>query len=232
MFLKRFCIKKSFIRQGLFLAFPVLAFIGSVSFNVLNADELKECKSEEDQEAGCIAKQYDENGNLEIEVPYKNGKREGISKNYYENGNLWGETPYKNGVIEGVGKTYYESGKLMEETPYKNGKRDGISKDYYENGNLWGETPYKNGKIDGIAKLYYENGNMLSEITYMNDEVHGSVKFYSKKLIWQANAQNGKLINGKCTNGKTLTDEHLAKINEDINEGNIDEDSWLEMCNN
>ena len=66
----------------------------------------------------------------------------------------------------------------------------------------------------------------------MNDKVHGSVKFYSKKLLWQANAQNGKLINGKCANGKTLTNAHLARINKDINEVKIGGDFWLEICNN
>ena len=155
MFLKRFYIKKSLIRQGLFLA-----FISSVSFNVLNASELKTCKSEEDEKVGCIDKEYYENGNLKIEVPYKNGV------------------------------------------------------------------------IEGIEKWYYENGNIASEIPFMNGKLHGSVKFYSKKLIWQANAQNGKLINGKCANGRTLTNAHLARINKAINEGNADKDYWLEICNN
>ena len=203
MFLKRFYIKKSFIRQGIFLA-----FISSVAFTTLNAGELKECKSEEDKKVGCIEKEYYKNGNIKI------------------------ETPYKNGVIEGVGKIYSEGGNLGVEMPLKNGKAEGIGKEYYESGNLNIESPYKNGKMEGIQKYYYENGNILSEIPFMNDKVHGSVKFYSKKLLWQANAQNGKLINGKCTNGKTLTNAHLARINKDINEGKIEGDFWLEVCNN
>ena len=160
MFLKRFCIKKSFIRQGLFLVFlsSVTFTACSVSFATPNTSELKECKSEEDRKVGCIVKRY------------------------------------------------------------------------YENGNLESETPYKNGVFEGIVKLYYENGNIASEIPFMNDEVHGSVKFYSKKLILQANAQNGKLINGKCANGKILTNAHLARINKAINEGYANEDSWLEIC--
>ena len=179
MFLKRFCIKKSFIRQGIFLA-----FISSVAFNALNADELKTCESEEDQKVGCIVKRYYENGNLDFETQYKNDKQEGIKK--------W----------------------------------------YYENGNLMEETPYKNGKYEGVVKEWYENGNILSEIPFMNGKLHGSVKLYSKKLIWQTNAQNGKLINGKCTNGKTLTNAHSARINKDINEAKIGGDFWYEICNN
>lgn len=203
MFLKRFCIKKSFIRQGLFLA-----FLGSISFNVLNASELKTCESEEDKKVGCIDKQYYENGKLLSEYPYKNGKLEGIEKAYDENGNLWFELPLKND------------------------KREGIAKEYYESGNLKRETPFKNDKFEGIRKVYYESGNILLETPYTNDKVHGSVKFYSKKLLWQANAQNGNLINGKCANGKPLTNAHLARINKDINEDIIDLDFWYEICDN
>ena len=201
MFLKSLFANKSFIRQGLFLA-----FLSSVAFTALNASELKECKSEEDKKTGCIEKDYYRNGNLKIETPFKNGKLEGIAKSYYESGNLELEAPFKNGVFEGVGKVYHQ------------------------NGNLKSEATFKNGMIEGIQKNYYENGNILSEIPFMNDKVHGSVKFYSKKLIWQANAQNGKLINGKCTNGKTLTNAHLARINKDINEGYSGGLSWLEVC--
>ncbi len=37
---------------------------------------------------------------------YKNDKKDGIEKWYYENGNLESETPYKNGKIDGVKKQY------------------------------------------------------------------------------------------------------------------------------
>ena len=227
MFLKRFCIKKSFIRQGLFLA-----FISSVSFNTLNAGELKECESEDDKKVGCIVKRYYENGNLIVEAPFKNGVAEGIAKSYYANGNLSREIPLKNGKREGIEKWYYENGNLSREIPYKNGVAEGIVRSYYESGNLRAEVLLKNNKIEGIVKWYYENGNIASEIPFMNSKVHGSVKFYSKKLIWQANAQNGKFINGKCTNGKTLTNTHLARINKDINEDDIGGNFWLEVCNN
>ena len=40
---------------------------------------------------------YYNNGNLEFEGEYKNGKRDGKGKKYYDNGNLKFEGEYKNG---------------------------------------------------------------------------------------------------------------------------------------
>ncbi|AQQ59412.1 hypothetical protein XJ32_04120 [Helicobacter bilis] len=117
-------------------------FIGFLSFSILHADTLKECKTEADKISGCVEKEYDSSVNL------------------------W------------------------RETPYKNGKKEGIEKRYYENGNLEGEIPYKNHNIDGDMKLYTED----------------------KKLLAAINAQNNKLISGKCFNNKVLTDKDLKGI--------------------
>ena len=61
------------------------AFIGFLSFSILHAETLKECKSEEDKISGCVKRDYHSNGNLWEEIPYKNGKFEGILKAYCEN---------------------------------------------------------------------------------------------------------------------------------------------------
>ena len=61
------------------------AFIGFLSFSILHAETLKECKSEEDKISGCVVKEYNSNGKLWRETPYKNGKFEGILKAYCEN---------------------------------------------------------------------------------------------------------------------------------------------------
>ena len=168
--------------------------IGFLSFSILHADTLKECKNEADKISGCVEKGYYEDG--WIETPYKNGKIEGVEKEYDENGNLWRETPYKNGKFDGVAKVYYENGKLM------------------------GEIPFKNDEIEGIGKMYDTNGNLRLEAPNLNNKVHGDVKYYTedKKLLATINAQNNNYISGKCYNDKVLTDKDLKEIrNNDIN---------------
>ena len=68
-----------------------------------------------------------------------------IERRYYENGNLQHEIPYKNGLIHGLTKSYHKSGNIKFEAPYENGKKHGLEKYYYENGNIKYEILYKNG---------------------------------------------------------------------------------------
>lgn len=98
-------------------------FIGFLSFSILHAEMLKECKSEEDKISGCVVKEYNSNGKLWRETPYKNGKFEGVAKVYYENGKLMGEIPFKNNEIEGIGKMYDTNGNLRLEVPSLNNKQ-------------------------------------------------------------------------------------------------------------
>lgn len=202
------------------------------SFSLLHADNLKECESEEDKQAGCVEKVYDDSGNLKIETPFKNGKEEGVEKAYYENGNLKVESLAKNGKEEGIQKWYYEGGNLMFETPYKNGKREGMGKRYYESGKLEIEAPFKNHMLEGIMKRYYESGDIQVEIQYANDEINGIVKFYNKEkeLIWQATAQNGNLTSGKCSSGKALTSAHLTRLANEISQNITGGDYWYDIC--
>ncbi|MCI5787514.1 hypothetical protein [Helicobacter trogontum] len=44
-----------------------------ITFMIMQASELKECQNEQDKISGCIAKTYDENGNLGLEIVYKDG---------------------------------------------------------------------------------------------------------------------------------------------------------------
>lgn len=226
MLLKCFT-NKSLVKQSL-----VLMMLGSASFTTLNAKDLKVCESEEDTKVGCVHKEYYDNGKLKAEIPYKNGKVEGVVKEYYENGNLRIEIPFKDGKQEGISKLYYENGNILGEKLFKNGKVEGIAKTYSEDGNLSYENPFKNGKLNGIVKSYYEDGDIALEISFVNGKLQGSVKHYDGKLIWQANAQNGKIISGKCSNGKPLTNAHLAKLNNDINENIFGGEYWHKICGN
>ncbi|EMZ39729.1 hypothetical protein C826_00928, partial [Helicobacter bilis WiWa] len=121
-------------------------FMGFLSFSILHADTLKECKTEADKISGCVEREY------------------------FSNRNLWIETPYQNGEREGMAKWYHENGSLASETPYKNGKIEGIEKWYYENGNLASETPHKNDEAHGNLKYYTEDKKLLATINAQNDK--------------------------------------------------------------
>ena len=70
-----------------------------------------------------IIKSYYENGNLESEGNFKDGKLNGLSKLFYENGNLKSEANFKDDKLEGLLKLYYENGYLIAQYYYKDGKK-------------------------------------------------------------------------------------------------------------
>ncbi|MFH1824840.1 MAG: CsgG/HfaB family protein [Candidatus Firestonebacteria bacterium] len=104
-----------------------------------------------------IVKFYDEDGKLDSEQNYKDGKRNGLLKVYYENGKLYLEQNYKDDKRNGVYKYYDEKGGLDKEGSYKDDKRDGLLKEYYGGiiKRLEREENYKDGKLNGICKYYY-----------------------------------------------------------------------------
>ncbi len=82
-----------------------------------------------------IVRAYNKSDTLHYEIPYQNGKRNGIAKYYYEYGShsLKYSLPYSDDKINGIAKVYYTNGKLKSETTYINGTK-GATKSYDENG--------------------------------------------------------------------------------------------------
>lgn len=199
--------------QGIFIKFrqAMLSIALCSLASSLYAEILKECEDDSDKQMGCI--EINDEG-LRSEIPYKDGKIHGISKIYYPTGELLQEMTFKNGKFEGYLKTYYRNGSLLSETPYKDGEVEGISKFYHQNGGLAAAIPYKNNKINGIIKLYER-----------------------QKVIMSVSVKDNKFISAKCSNGKALTNAHLAKITKDIKDSDnlalFDTENlnyWLEIC--
>ena len=59
-------------------------------------------------------------------------------KSWYENGQLQEQTFYRNGKLEGECKSWYENGQLQVQAFYRDGKEEGERKLWYENGQLRG----------------------------------------------------------------------------------------------
>jgi len=64
-----------------------------------------------------VKKKYWDNGKLKSEIPFKNGKKEGLTTLYYESGEKRSDVPFKNGKKEGPMTIYYESGEKKSEIP-------------------------------------------------------------------------------------------------------------------
>ena len=141
-----------------------------------------------------VQKEYLMKGTLAHETPYKAGKKEGIQKNYREDGSVSYEASYKSGNLDGNESHYYDNGKFETDVVYKDGKRNGYARSYYRDGTLFVETYYKDGKMDGIQTQYFypKDKVLKKEVEYKDDEVV-STRYFD---------ENGKEIDEKTFTSK------------------------------
>lgn len=76
---------------------------------------------------------------MQQETPFLNGVKDGLEKHYYDNGNVQWEREYKNGKWTGV-RDFYENGKLMREGGYNDEENFGFVRGYDEDGNCIEES--------------------------------------------------------------------------------------------
>ncbi len=179
-----------------------------------------------------VRKAYYDNGNLEYEISYRQGKRHGKALEFFPNGQLKLEWIYQDGKLDGTSKEYYESGELYREHEYSNNTRIGL-KVFYKNGRVKAEYQFKDGNQHGLARQYYENGMFESEgnfvqnncsdcreyyetgelkqtLNYKDQKEDGPFKEYYKngKLKAEGRYQNGERIDIKQYNENGVESPH------------------------
>jgi antitoxin component YwqK of YwqJK toxin-antitoxin module len=222
-----------------------LCFYHQLALNRLNEQELKLKTSKVELEKEIIKKEFFgiskeqyqqkngikdgafishfENGKLEKECNYLDGKLNGEYKSYYENGKLEKECNYLDGKLNGIYKSYYENGQLSVESNILNQEFDGKYTSWFENGKISSEGIFKEGKYNGFWTVYHENGNIKGKgIFQMADGTdigsgEAALPDIGRNGEWKFFYENGNLekeinyINGKLnglfksyfTNGKT-----------------------------
>ena len=80
-----------------------------------------------------------------------------IIKTYFRNHNLYREIPYCNGKIQGMVKYYYDNGEDSHYSSYKNGFREGLSIEFLRHSIPFFIINYKLERIYGIKIKWYIN---------------------------------------------------------------------------
>ena len=90
-----------------------------------------------DPYTGKLVKYYDkEKTQLQIEVFFKDGKRNGLTTENFENGFLKYKINYKDDERDGLFEYYYDNGQLREKTTYKDGSIIDSREKYTRNGQI------------------------------------------------------------------------------------------------
>ena len=108
-----------------------------------------------------VERSYYQNGNLEYEAEFINGKLDGTSRVWSEDGNLYSKSEYSNDQPHGVWIIFHSNGVLMHEVQYEYGQKHGVEKWYYENGQLKSEQEFSYGKPVTDMIRWNPNGTLL-----------------------------------------------------------------------
>ncbi len=93
-----------------------------------------------------VERSYYQNGNLEYEAEFVNGKLDGTNRVWSEDGALYSKSEYSNGQPHGVWIIFHPNGALMHEVHFEYGLKHGGEKWYYENEQLKSEQNFSYGK--------------------------------------------------------------------------------------
>ncbi len=147
------------------------------------------------------------NGYLESEGAYKNGKYDGKWIKYLDpkgietrlhydkkipedsildlkllKNRIWEIQNFEEGIREGefIHYAYYSIDKPKRITNYKKGQLDGKSIAYYDNGLIYYEQNYEEGKLEGYERFYHSNGQLKQEGKFIQSKAIGEFKLYSE----------------------------------------------------
>jgi antitoxin component YwqK of YwqJK toxin-antitoxin module len=114
-------------------------------------------------------------GNLIYISQYVNGMKEGLEKKFYSNnGKLESEIQYEQGKMNGSGKSYHENGKLRTEARFKDDNPVGTMKAYRDNGELMATVTLndKGLPVSGICHNKDGSTRALTEAEFENSSAN------------------------------------------------------------
>lgn len=137
---------------------------------------------------------YNDVGNLNKVIDYREGLKNGINK-IYEDCYLKQILYFKNNIKDSISIEFYlDSNEIVKKlTPFKEGREEGLEYEYSRDGRIITITEYKKGfvvakeKINrkdkndlktGIWKDFYKNNKVKEEKRFKEDKLKGYYKYY------------------------------------------------------
>jgi uncharacterized protein len=177
---------------------------------------------------------YNNKGEIERIVRYKDGKRQGLTREFI-NGIIQIVYKYHNdflidrefinqadnkGIKQGVWRDYFDNDNIKTEENYKNGELNGFYREYDQSGKMLVSRFYENGKlienaseeniVAEVKNEYDSLGNLVASGSYLNNIPVGTHRKYqadkSKVKIEEYNT-SGQVISSGVTDDKGTKEE-------------------------
>lgn len=160
------------------------------------------------------------NGKKKERVPFKDGKMHGVAKEWDVEGRLVLQVKYENGKKHGKEIQHYKTGRKKLEINYQNGVPHGMVIEYHRNGQIMSKGEFLNGQYQGVHKWWFADGSIDQEIPYTGGVAHGTIKnwYNNKQLRKTAQFQKG-IQHGVTTewyeNGKKMQAQNYVQAVKD-----------------
>ncbi len=109
---------------------------------------------------------YDDDGRIRAKGIMINKHKEGNWKEWNEKGDIESDMNYKNGLADGHAVVFYPNGNKQMEGTYIKQKADGFFTIWYSNGNKKNEGVIKQDKKIGIWKTWFEDGSLGADVNF------------------------------------------------------------------
>ena len=129
----------------------------------------------------------------------KDGKKYKIWAAFYENGQIQQEHNYIEGKLNGKSTVWFENGHIEVEKNYKDGQLNGKSTWWLDNGQKFFEGNYRDGKKDG-KWVFWKKNRKEEERNYKDDYLVDKTIFKYSYFTGQLKCEK-KYKDGKCISG-------------------------------
>lgn len=123
---------------------------------------------------GCVYERFP-NGTWAKQIPYINGKQDGLMRFWYPNNTLQQERLFVNGNKQGIHKGWWPNGKFQFEYSFDKDEYNGPVKEWYANGKLCRFFHYQMGHEDGLQQMWWDNGTVRANYVVKDGQQYGLI---------------------------------------------------------
>lgn len=121
---------------------------------------------------------YDD-GSLNSETNYSDGREQGEVKRWFKNGQLHSNVYYEDGEPDGYYEEFAEDGTPTILGNYDRGRRQGEWYEYIPESGIYDYSEYSNGERRGLYERFADNGTLLESGNFLHGVVEGQWYYYN-----------------------------------------------------
>ena len=125
------------------------------------------------------------NGNRAKEIPYYDGKMQGIMKTFYPDRAVEQERLFVTGQKQGIHRGWWPNGAPKFEYHFMNDEHNGEAKEWLINRRLFRIFRYNMGHEEGLQQMWWDNGTVRANYVVKNGREFGLIGRKLCKNVYQ-----------------------------------------------